>query len=342
MHCTNCGNPVNAGDVYCAVCGARIPQASQPPVPAEDSNPRKVVSQDYNSRNNTRRKKDSNWIIILSAVIAALVVIGAALYMGLSHQDEESMWATCRESKELVDLKKYIDEYPNGQHIAEARQLYSQLIKEKTEWENAMGSNDEDVLRSFIINHPQSKYMIQVRGLLDDVVWNKAVENNDKELFRKYINEFPTGKHVGEARSKFEDLRLAELTLQERDNVKRSIQQFLTGIETWNMGDVMATCNIEMDDFMGKRPAGLNDIRDYVNAYRESDIDSIFFSGLAVDVQKSMREDKSPEYTVDFTVTRNFRRQNPEKGTVALMRGKAVLDSYFRFKEFLMSKVAEQ
>ena len=342
MHCTNCGNPINPGDLYCAVCGSRVPQFSQPPLPTEDNNARKDFFQDYNPSADSRKKKDNTWIIILSAVVAAIVVVGAALYMGLSHQDEEAMWATCRESMELVDLKKYIDEYPNGSHITEARQLYAQLINEKSEWERAMGSNEEEQLRSFIRNHPKSKYVIQASDHLDDVVWNKAVENNDKELYRKYINEFPTGKHVGEARSKFEDLRLAELTLEERDNAKRSIQQFLTGIETWNMADVMSTCNTEMDNFMGIRPASLNDVKEYINAYRETDIDSIFFSGLAVDVHKSMKDDRMPEYSVDFTVTRNFRRQNTENGTVALVRGQAILDSYFRFKAFSMRKVAER
>ena len=165
MHCTNCGNPINPGDLYCAVCGSRVPQFSQPPLPTEDNNARKDFFQDYNPSADSRKKKDNTWIIILSAVVAAIVVVGAALYMGLSHQDEEAMWATCRESMELVDLKKYIDEYPNGSHITEARQLYAQLINEKMEWERAMGSNEEEQLRSFIRNHPKKAVFPAVHSI---------------------------------------------------------------------------------------------------------------------------------------------------------------------------------
>lgn len=340
MKCNNCGNTVYPGDVYCDVCGARLkPQNPQ----FERTNGYQGQGQIQNNSYHQQRqpqKNNSKWIIV-AAIVAALAVIGGTIYMGFNHQDEESMWARCKETMELSDVKAYIDEYPGGEHITEAKNLYSKLIDEKTAWESAMSSNDEDHLRSFINNHPSSKYVAKARDMLDDVMWNKALERNDKDSFRRYINEFPNGKHIGEARSKFEDLRQSELTIEERDNVKRTIQQFLTGMEQWDMASMMATCNTQMENFMGKRPAGLNDVRDYLNAFRESDIDSIGFSSLAVDVSKSLNDDHQPQFSATFTVTRNFRRQNTENGTTARMRGTAVIDRFFRFKEFTLDKMPQ-
>lgn len=339
MKCNNCGNTVYSGDVFCEVCGARL-KPDSPLIERTNDYQRAMHNNNY-PQERPNKKNNSKWIII-AAIVAALAVIGGTIYMGLHHQDEESMWARCKETMELADVKAYMNEYPEGEHIAEAKNLYNKLIDEKTAWESAMSSNDEDHLRAFINNHPSSKYVAKARDLLDDVMWNKALERNDKDSFRRYINEFPNGKHIGEARSKFEDLRQTELTIEERDNVKRTIQQFLTGMEQWDMTSMMATCNTQMENFMGKRPASMNDVREYLNAFRESDIDSIGFSSLAVDVSKSLNNDHLPQFSVKFTVTRNFKRQNTENGTTARMRGTAIVDSYFRFKELTLDKMPEQ
>lgn len=341
MHCSNCGNRVNPDDVYCAVCGAHISQV------------RDAVARDkafayraaYNSQPPRKResKKGNNWVIILSAIVAALVVVGFALYLGLNHQDEQSLWEKCVRDKELTDVNDYIKEFPNGEHINEARQLYDMLFNEKTDWDNAMASDDEDQWRAFIKNYPSGKLVNQAKEKLDDVVWNKAFGQNNKEALRRYLNEFPNGRHVAEARSQFSKLQRAELTFEESENVKNIIHQFLDDMAQCNPDAMIMMCSFPMDNFMTKRQASQGDVDDYVRAFRESDIESIWFTSVVVgNVNKTMKNDDTPEYTATFTATRYFQRQYVEKGTVAQMSGKAVLDRDFRFREFAMDKVSEQ
>lgn len=342
MKCLNCGNEVKPGDTFCATCGARVMQNNA----TNNGDGQRLSTQhsshgDYKSHN-AANKKNKGPLIIIIALLVACSLVGGALYMGFAHQDEETLWTLCQQSKDLNDIKQYIDDYPNGEHIAEAKSLYSQLISEKTSWEQAMASGEEDVLRAFINNHPSSNYLAQARDMLDDAVWNNALERNTKDGFQRYITEFPTGKHVGEARSHFNELQRAELTLDERQRVNQCISQFLNGMSQWDIVAMMSVCNVEMDNFMGKRPASHNDVRDYFNAYRESDIDSIGFSSLAVDVKKQLQEGGDVQYNASFTVTRNFRRENTQNGTMALLRGEAVVDNYFRFKSLEMDKIKEQ
>ena len=339
MNCSNCGNRLIPGDTFCPACGARVPETRQPArhqSAALDTQAR--VSQQAPDK---RKKNNGPWIIAL-AVIVACALVGGALYLGISHQDEETQWALCQQTNDINDLLQYIDKFPDGEHIAQARELYSRLINEKTAWEQVVAAGDEDALRAFINNHPSSKYLLQAHDMLDDVVWNNALAKNTKEAFNNYVREFPSGRHIGEARSHFDELQRAELTLDERERVRQSVQQFLQGLEQWDAAMMMATCNANMDNFMGKSPATMNDVRDYFDAYRESDIDSIGFSSLAVDVSKEMLTGSTPQYTARFTVTRRFSRANPENGTVALMRGDAVVDNYFRFNSFNMNKVSER
>jgi hypothetical protein len=286
-------------------------------------------------------KNNNSWIIITVALIVAFAIVGGALYMGMSHQDEEAMWAECEHSHALADYKKYIDAYPDGEHSADARRMYNLLINEKTMWEQVQSSNDEFQLRSFITSHPDSKYLAKAREMLDDVVWNNAIVSNTKSEIERYIREFPSGKHIGEARSRFEEFRRAELTVEERDRVKALIQQFLSGLEQWSLPSMTMSCNTSMSNFMGKHSATHEDVREFFNAYRESGIDSIAFSSLAVDVNKSLGVDRQPRYSASFTVTRRFWRGQGDVPTTAMMRGNALVDSYFRFNEFNFDKVSD-
>ena len=336
MNCKNCGNEIRPGDVFCEVCGTKVSTGiNEHPAAAEN-----VITDNY--RPIAKKKKNNSAIIITCAVLVALALIGGALYMGFSHQDEESLWSLCQERKEITDVKQYLDDYPNGEHFAEAKNLYDMLIAEKTAWEQVVANDDEDALHAFINNHPTSKYLAQAREMLDDVTWNNTVDKNTKEGYQRYISEFPNGKHVGEARSRFGELQRAELTLEERERVKQTIQQFLTGMEQWDAYQMMTVCNTEMDNFMGKPNAKHNDVREYLNAYRESDIDSIGFSSLAVDVKKTINDNNESSFNAHFTVTRQFKRQNAENGTVALMKGDAVVDCFFRFKSFTLDKITDQ
>ena len=347
MRCNNCGKPLSPDDTYCPYCGAKVYYHNSDP--ASDAGYRHET--DYGGTNNYQDYRNYNhhsdngngksWLIIAVAVIVALAIVGGALYLGMSHQDEESLWAQCEQSQELADYKKYMDEYPDGTHFADAKLMYTNLINEKSMWEQVQSSNDEFQLRTFIKNHPNSKYLAKAKDLLDDVMWNSVLEKNSRQAIQDYMREFPNGKHIGEARSRFEEMRRAELTIEERERVKSSVQQFLSGLEAWSLPTMTSVCNTQMRDFMGKHSAGLDDVREFFNAYRESDIDSISFASLAVDVGKSIDASQQPQFSVDFTVTRHFLRNNGSAANTSLMRGKGVVDSYFRFVELSMDKVSD-
>ena len=325
MKCPNCGyENVAYTDVYCPRCGARqlMPTNNQ-----------------HHNINHHQEKSNNSWIIITLAVVIALAIVGGALYLGLSHQDEESMWEKCEQSQEIADYKKYIDTYPNGEHFDEAKHMYNLLIGEKTMWEQVQSSNDENQIRTFITNHPNSKYLKDARDKLDDVMWNNVIVRNTKQDVERYMREFPSGKHIGDARNRYEEFRLSELTLEERDQVKALVGRFLSGLEQWSLADMLSTCNFEMSDFMGKHSAGHEDVREYFNAYRDSGVDSISFTSLAVDVRKNLDANHQPQYRVDFTTTRQYWRG--EGVNTSLMRGKALVDSYFRFDELSMDKVSD-
>ena len=126
MRCNNCGKPLSPGDTYCSYCGAKVYYHNSATEhntmsPRQDSSYGGPDNYHDDYRTGSHRDDDGNgksWLIIAVAVIAALAIVGGALYLGMSHQDEESLWAQCEQSKELADYKKYMDEYPDGAHYA--------------------------------------------------------------------------------------------------------------------------------------------------------------------------------------------------------------------------------
>jgi len=348
MICPNCGNPVNATDTYCSFCGARLHRqveaahkpSSQFSSQSHIRNPRNNASNDksINSKKNLRALLLSILGIILAIVVATFI------FKYINHRNEEALWTEAVENKQINSFRTYLEKYPSGEHSDEAREILNKLISEKETWENASTSGNEDLLRAYIRNNPTSTHLEEARELLDDAVWTRVSSCKTKEAYQQYIDEFPNGKHVAEARNLLEDIEEKEravLTTAEYDNVKSTVSNFLMGLELWDSNLIISTCNSEMTDFMGKRPATISDVRDYYDAFAESDIDSIGFSSLNVDVKKNINSEKRAEYKVTFSTTRKILRRDHDAAAVENMRGQAIVDDRFHFNELTIGKEQE-
>ncbi len=341
MNCPNCGTPANATDTYCSFCGAQINhQPVVTPTPQETNlNPIPNVKYNPTPRNRDNRTKNNIRALVLSILgIIIAIAIATGIFSYINHNNEMALWEECCAKKQIDDLRTYMEKYPDGKHYDEAKEMLDKLVRDKEAWDQARVSNDEEHLRDFIRNHPGSEHIDDARQILDDIVWNKALNINTKDAFNQYIKEFPDGTHIADAHNHFDEKLRAELTDSERDNVSGTIQNFLLGLENWNVDLLLSTCNSEMSNFMGKLHPTLNDVRDYYDAFRESDIDSIGFTAPSVIVNKVIRNDKTTEYKVTFTTTRRMRREGVDEELVAVMKGQALLDDFFRFKELTMDK----
>ncbi len=343
MNCPNCGTRVGATDTYCSYCGARVyhhQEDSHPPkAPAPDWSPLRDTGNSKNDEDSS--KKNLRALVVSIVSILAAIALAAGIFTYINHRNEESLWEECVSRKRIDDLRTYIEKYPDGEHYNEAKKMFDDLVRDKEDWDQARVSNDEDHLRSYIRNHPGSEHLDEARKILDDLVWNKAVTANGKDAYEQYVKEFPDGRHIADAREHLDEKRRAELTDSERDNVRSTVHNFLLALEEWDVNLMLSTCNTQLSSFMGKPQASLDDVKEYFDAYRESDIDSIGFSELNIDVKKVIRDDKRAEYKVVFTTTRRMRREDADEELVASMKGQALLDDRYRFNELTMDKVTQ-
>ena len=341
MNCPNCGSPLFTEDCYCSYCGARVYR--QPSFNQDlqtNIQQSRGWAESSTSSSDTPQPPKTNTKTMVLWVVSILLALGIAygVFTLIKQHKEESLWETCLTNKQIDDLRHYLEEYPEGNHSLEAHELLDQLVNEKELWEKVSSSDDEDYLRSFIRNNPGSIHLDEAKALLDDAVWSRVVAFDTKDAYGEYLNEFSHGKHSSDARSRFELKRRSELTTDERNTVKGTVENFLSGLQHWNLSSMLMCCNSEMSNFMGKRPASQNDVKEYFYAYRESEIDSLDFSSLAVDVKKIMNNGDKAEYQVDFTTTRTMWRNGSDIPTKSLINGHAIVDERFRFKELSMDK----
>lgn len=342
MNCPNCGTQVDANDTYCSFCGALVHhQPVENQKSATHDSGQSSLQKTNPPTNDDSSKKNMRALLLSILGIIVAIALATGIFNYINQKNEDALWEECVSKRQINDLRSYIEKYPGGDHFEEAKKMLDKLVMEKESWEQALASNDEDHLCSYIRYNPNSEHLEEALKLLDDIVWNKALVSDTKEAFEQYLKEFPNGIHLADARGHLDEKRLAELTTGECDNVRSTIQNFLLGLEEWDANLMLTTCNAQMVNFMGKSPASVNDVREYYNAYKESNIDSMRFSDLNVDVKKVIRNDKRAEYKVTFTTTRKTRREGADEEEIATIKGQAVVDDRYLFTQLTMDKVAQ-
>lgn len=305
----------------------------------EINNQSDVESPNYVVRTNggKRRRVNKGWGTVIFVLIVAITVVAGAVFIGLRQEDEELLWDKCKNSKQIELVKEYLDRYPNGEHRSEARHLYALLVNEESQWKQASYGNDEYLLRSFISNFPESKYIEEAKSKLDDLMWDKAKTSNKAEAVEDYMREFTGGKHYQDAQKLLDQLQENAVDQEIENRIVAVINTFLSGMEKWDVAQMKCVCAGKLDNFMGKS-GGLELVDEYFQGMKQSDVDTVRFSKLENVKITKIPSGENSTYKVSFNVNRSLARRNVEKGTFAKMIGDAVVNEEFLFTTLNMRK----
>ncbi len=335
--CDNCGCQLQPDDRFCPKCGSPVANEQQSHntpghLPQQPVQPQPPYQQ-------PQSKGSINWTLV--AIVAAVVIVagGVCYYMISKSNGEQQLWEQCRTSTDAADFEAYINDYPDGEHIADVKTMYKNLKADNELWDKTNGSTDAASFRNYISAFPQGVHVQEAKQMLDDAVWNDAFNRNSADSFLAYMQEFPNGKHYQDAQSAYNKIQSTVMTTQDQENVRSAVEQFLSGIESFDAQAMADACTPSVS-FMGKRST-VADLRKYVDAYRNSDIHSISFSGLNVQAQKSADANGNAQFKVSFSVDRRFERDDVEKGTLSTLQGKAVLNQDCRITAISFNKTAE-
>ena len=82
-------------------------------------------------------------------------------------QAEELEWRQSMDSNDPNLLQSFIDRYPNGQHINDARHLADQFAAEDTDWKSAVANNTIDSWQRFIGKYPHSRHVADAQNVIN-------------------------------------------------------------------------------------------------------------------------------------------------------------------------------
>ena len=137
-----------------------------------------------------------------AVVLLFVVVIGAAVALLPATRDELSWW-WAESHGHASDFMKYLEVWPNGRHVAEARVNYNQRRWIETE---------EALIRQAYqeASHPspaaEAEYRKEKRLRQDAFFWKAAASVNTAQAYQDYLRQFPEGQFAGQARARIDAL----------------------------------------------------------------------------------------------------------------------------------------
>lgn len=124
---------------------------------------------------------------------------------------ENEDWSFAKNEKSIKGFEKYLDNYPKGKYISEAKLL----IKDVRSWELAMLGNNLTKLQEYIQKYPNGLFYDQAINLKETRIndekafWKQAVREREVHLFKKYIDIYrDDGSHLKEAANNIKDIEL--------------------------------------------------------------------------------------------------------------------------------------
>ena len=139
---------------------------------------------------------------IRAVVLLFIIVIAAAIALLPVTRDELSWWWADSHDRS-VDFTNYLESWPNGRHVAEARLKYNQRQWVETEkamihqaYQDASHSNPE----------ADAEYRKEKRLRRDAFFWKAATNANTLQSYQDYLQQFPKGQFAPLARARIDAL----------------------------------------------------------------------------------------------------------------------------------------
>jgi hypothetical protein len=133
-----------------------------------------------------------------AAVLLVAIVAAAAIALLPVIRDELSWWWA--ESRDhAADFRNYVDTWPYGRHVAEAR-----LKAKQREWAEGEKTLIHKAYQDAANPSPGAdvEYNRQKQTRRDAFMWKSATNTDTLKSYQDYVSQFPQGKSAGQARAR--------------------------------------------------------------------------------------------------------------------------------------------
>jgi hypothetical protein len=139
---------------------------------------------------------------IRAVVLLFFIVIAAAIALLPVTRDELSWW-WAESHDRSTDFTNYLEVWPNGRHVAEARLKYTQRHWVETEKAMIHQAYQE---ASHSTPEADAEYRKEKRLRRDSFFWKAATNANTLQSYKDYLQQFPKGQFARQAHARLDAL----------------------------------------------------------------------------------------------------------------------------------------
>lgn len=178
---------------------------------AKDRNQRFTQSRDFkNALLNRSQSSSSN-----TDNDKTLIDIPAEVKVSPEPDHDTELWEKVKNSKDVGQIKSYLQKFPKGKYGNQAQKLIGQLSTVKPE-PKIEKPKKPSKLKKILLTTGASFFLILVLlyvigTLSESSEWEAATTENTPEAYQKYIDDNPYGDHLSEAADSINSLRERQL-----------------------------------------------------------------------------------------------------------------------------------
>jgi len=144
---------------------------------------------------------------------------------------EGEIWESVVAANSAEEYAKYVDYFPDGKYILEARKKLSELTDEK-DWSLALELSTPASLAEYLEGHPRGTHYAEAFSKLEELEENESWQNaklrNAVTGYMEYLRKYPSGRFSGLARKNLDTLK-ASLQQPEQELVQDELENIDDG-----------------------------------------------------------------------------------------------------------------
>lgn len=349
VKCQYCGEVYLRNDGVCPHCH-KTPETVPAPSQIRNTDPEPVVSAPQKPQeppvqtdDNGGKNKSNKSILIISVIIAAIVLgVSAYVYSNAQNDREMEEYEFAIGSNDPTVLQTYLDNFKDApkEHIDSISALLKRINAQDQEWTNAVVSGSKAALSDYLKNHPDSPHRAEAISKIDSIDWAQCFKANTAEAYQSYIDNHADGSHYDEAQLALKQLRLTEVTAEERQQIVSLLRQFFISINEKNESTLTSTVS-DVINFLGKATATKEDIVSFMHKLYKPEVENLIWS-----MSKDFKIDKTEigngiyEYSVTFMADEKVTKTDKSTNTMKY-RISARIDSDGKISDMSMTKIVE-
>ena len=114
---------------------------------------------------------------------------------------DDGAWKKAESFNTQSSYEAYMDKFPNGAHIAEAKKAIIAL--DNSAWTKAQKTNSSNAYKDYIDNYPEGKHLQEAKAKqaekLEDEAYDKGASKQDVDAYEAYLKVYPDGRYKTQA-----------------------------------------------------------------------------------------------------------------------------------------------